>query len=104
MEPCRKRHRSVDAKLTLTLDVTRALNEQRMKHDTRDVPVDGCEPFEVDGEDVGCVDVMNAAFCFHQVRALLARVLVVALETLDARERLVQERERVLCKVHETND
>ena len=61
-----------------------------------DVPVDGGEPFEVDGEDVGRVDVVDAAFRLHQVSTLLARVLVVSLETLDARERLVQERERVL--------
>ena len=62
------------------------------------VPVYGSEAFEVDGEDVRCVDVMNAAFSLHQVSTLLARVLVVSLETLYSRERLVQERERVLWK------
>ena len=69
-----------------------------MTHDAGDVPVDGGEPFEVDGEDVGRVDVVDAAFRLNQVSTLLARVLVVSLKTLDARERFVQERERVLWK------
>ena len=69
-----------------------------MKHHAGHIPVDGGEPFEVDGEDVGRVDVVDATFRLHQVSTLLARVLVVSLETLDARERFVQERKRVLWK------
>ena len=100
-ELCQNCHHSADSALTLTLGVNGPF--EWLDH-RRHIPVDGCKPFEVDGEDVGRVDVVNAAFRLNQVRALLAWVFVVALKTLDARERLVQERKRVLCKVFETND